>query len=383
MKRSALLALVCAAATGVGAPHASAQLPELPPLPPPPTLPPPTLPPAPLPALPPAPLPPTPLPPPPTLPPPPAILPPPPTDSLPSLPGVSGGSPSEDAGSGADDGSSSTGTAASGGTSFADPPEGAIASPKDPGLHTWPKRFRARPRPGEPRGTLLTFWLRRPATIRLLIRQESPDCRVMGVKRVQGERGVNRVRFSGRVGGEALSPGTYTIRADALRRGRATPLGDVTIVIVAPGQPLRAARPAPSTCTFDIAHVVMPAEPPPARALAARDGAATRNGDGEEVAATTVDESQGLAIARPEPLDDDGAPLVGSVPNPFRDVPLWLQPLLLGTLAVAIILLQLAALPARVVPGTGAALFISRHRPALLAAGVGLVLAVALAALTL
>jgi hypothetical protein len=47
----------------------------------------------------------------------------------------------------------------------------------------------------------------------LTVTQVAPDCRVVGTMRVRGHRGVNRIRFRGRVHGRALQPGTYVLRA--------------------------------------------------------------------------------------------------------------------------------------------------------------------------
>jgi hypothetical protein len=61
------------------------------------------------------------------------------------------------------------------------------------------------------------------------VTQVSPDCRLVGRFGVSGHRGVNRVRFSGRVGRKVLEPGTYKITART-RRGQA--VQRVTIVVV-------------------------------------------------------------------------------------------------------------------------------------------------------
>jgi hypothetical protein len=89
-----------------------------------------------------------------------------------------------------------------------------------------------------------------------------------------------------------------------------------------------------------------------------------------------------LAAGDDSPLDDE-ASLVGSIPNPFREAPSWLQPFMIGMLAVALLLIQLGALPVSMIPWPGAAVFVARRRPALIGAGAGLLGALGVAALML
>jgi hypothetical protein len=81
--------------------------------------------------------------------------------------------------------------------------------------------------------------------------------------------------------------------------------------------------------------------------------------------------------------EENGGSFVGSIPNPFRDAPPWLQPLMIGMLALALVLLPLGALPASAVPWRDAAIFIDKRRYALVGAGVGLLGALGVATLTL
>src|SRR5207244_10847931 len=62
-----------------------------------------------------------------------------------------------------------------------------------------------------------------------VVKQVSPDCRTVGTFVVRGHRGLNRVRFAGRVNGRQLTPGTYWIspRASGIRAAN-----HVTIVVV-------------------------------------------------------------------------------------------------------------------------------------------------------
>jgi hypothetical protein len=226
----------------------------------------------------------------------------------------------------------------------------------------------------------LTYWLARPALIELLIRQEAPVCRVWGTLVKRGERGLNRVLFRGRIEGKRLPPGTYRIRAEAIRGEKEKPLGAVTVVIAARSREIARARAVKSTCDSGIGEV-MDEEVAAANALL-RTG--TDSGDDDpEVAAATAKERPRVAAGDDSPVADDDAALVGSIPNPFREAPGWLQPLMLAMLVVAIILLQLGVLPARLIPSSDAALFVSRRRPAFLGAGAGLLGALGVTALTL
>src|SRR5437870_8877366 len=84
----------------------------------------------------------------------------------------------------------------------------------------WPRFSRdwiARTGPKRRRQTTLSFVLRRPALVEFVVLQIAPRCQQMGRFRVQGRAGLNRVRFSGRVGRRMLGPGTYRIRARSRR----------------------------------------------------------------------------------------------------------------------------------------------------------------------
>jgi hypothetical protein len=228
----------------------------------------------------------------------------------------------------------------------------------------------------------LTFWLARPALIELLIRQEAPICRVWGTLSKRGERGLNRVRFRGRIHGKRLPPGTYRIRAEAIRGEREKSLGAVTLVIASRSHAIGRARAQGSACDSPISGVT-DEEVAAADALL-RTGTDTGDDDeDEEVGAAIAEKRPRLAVADNPPPSDDVASVVGSIPNPFREAPAWLQPFMIGMAAVALILLQLAALPASIIPSSGAAAFVARRRPALLGTGAGLLGALGVAVLTL
>ena len=73
--------------------------------------------------------------------------------------------------------------------------------------------------PRRSRRTMLVFRLGQAAPVEFMVVQVAPDCRRIGRFRVAGHPGVNRVRFRGHIGGRALDPGTYRIKARTLPRG--------------------------------------------------------------------------------------------------------------------------------------------------------------------
>jgi hypothetical protein len=87
---------------------------------------------------------------------------------------------------------------------------------------------------------VLTFRLRRDGTVELVVR--GADCSVLGRKRVHGERGLNRVRFNGRLHRRPLAPGTYTIDLVVVRGSKRTQFGAVAVEVVPPGRRLTKAE---------------------------------------------------------------------------------------------------------------------------------------------
>lgn len=87
------------------------------------------------------------------------------------------------------------------------------------GLTLMPNSFAAAARgPAIPRrgrsGTSLAFWLSGPATARFRVTPGGERLRFQ----VRGRRGVNRVRFSGRIRGRSLAAGSYTLTGTAVNR---------------------------------------------------------------------------------------------------------------------------------------------------------------------
>ena len=101
-------------------------------------------------------------------------------------------------------------------------------------------------RTGPHRRTKLVFILRRRALVEFVVLELAPDCRRVGRFRVRGHRGVNRVRIPARVGGERLTPGTYTVVARAIPSGRTVGRARLVVVDRASRDQIRAARNANS-----------------------------------------------------------------------------------------------------------------------------------------
>ena len=72
----------------------------------------------------------------------------------------------------------------------------------------------------------------------LVVRSAAGACEVLGRRRVAGVRGLNRVRFNGRVHGRPLAPGRYMIDVVVVRGRSQKRVGRVAIEIVRPGQRL-------------------------------------------------------------------------------------------------------------------------------------------------
>jgi hypothetical protein len=85
------------------------------------------------------------------------------------------------------------------------------------------------------RATTFIFRLRKAGPVRVSVTQLAPRCGATRSFELHGHKGVNKFRFSGRLGGRLLAPGTYRIVARAVRSGRR--LFVTRVVIVTSGHP--------------------------------------------------------------------------------------------------------------------------------------------------
>jgi hypothetical protein len=202
-------------------------------------------------------------------------------------------------------------------------------------LRATPARFRV----GKGRGTTLTFWFSAPGRLQFTILSAAPECRKLGTFSRKVHRGVNRIRFLGRVRGRLLRPGTYTIVPELVRGGKRRALGHVTVMIL-PANPrlarAQAAAPVKLECRAAAAGgaKVGAAEP-------AVSNLASAPVDGSRSAAQAGPEATGGVAAASKTRTDDSSrgdplgdlPLVSAIIPDDAPVP----PLLLAVLALAAI----------------------------------------------
>jgi hypothetical protein len=194
--------------------------------------------------------------------------------------------------------------------------------------------------------TVLVFTLPKAALVEFVVVQISPRCRRVGRFHVRGRRGVNRVPFQGRVGGRALSPGTYRIQAKAGQHR----VVDARLVVVSRRDPgkIASARSA-DACT-------------PAATSVTSAGART-----------SASGPAGTAEALPKGAATDHRPSKGSLGEQFTreavDAVASIPPWVYALLGVAIALLAVAALPLRATPSAETAMFLAHRRGVIAAAG--------------
>lgn len=74
------------------------------------------------------------------------------------------------------------------------------------------------------RAARITFTLNRPGRVLFVVRGPAPSCGVAGRFTVRGDRGINHVRFTGRVGRRELPDGTYRVTARTPGRAPSRPV---------------------------------------------------------------------------------------------------------------------------------------------------------------
>jgi hypothetical protein len=212
-------------------------------------------------------------------------------------------------------------------------------------------------RPARPRAIVIRFRAHRAGRIGLRVVQIWPTCRPAGLISMRVHRGVNRLRFNGKLGRGWLLDGTYVL---------ATPLRPIRFAVVA-GRPTRKReRLQPSTCREGAESALLGA-PVAIGAAAAGVLSAERN----EV--DTNDASQPGGVLRP-PLS--AAPRVlGETMDKVGTAVTSVPPAFYGLLLGAILVLALATLPATVVPSTSLAAALTRHRAGLVLAGTATLIA--------
>jgi hypothetical protein len=180
------------------------------------------------------------------------------------------------------------------------------------------------------------------------VRQLSPECRSAGLLRVHGRAGVNRIRFSGRVGGRMLAPGTYELRA------RFRPSVHVRVAILPRHAPAKtvatrlrtstcAAAPAgtaSSTGTAVVATATTGGPPPSPSSGDAGTGAEDR---ASGVAGAEADADR--EASPPAGPDHPGRGFLPALPTPDGALGTLLLALLITGIGASMLLLGAAALP--------------------------------------
>lgn len=206
-----------------------------------------------------------------------------------------------------------------------------------------------------PRGrrvTTLSFVLPRTAVVEFVVFRVAPDCTRVGSLRVAGHAGVNRVRFRGRVRGKPLTPGTYLIRARAAGGRTIAKTRLVVFERLPRPEEVHAAR-GSNVCGGG------------ARADSAAAGHGLPGGNGAKVSAAGVLRVEGgTAKAERRGKPPLAVGVLGERFTRVTDAVKAIHPVLYVLLGVAIALLALAAIPARLVPNARAAALLAYRRGA-------------------
>ena len=198
------------------------------------------------------------------------------------------------------------------------------------------------------------------------VNQVSPGCVGIGHFTFAGRRGLNRVRFAGRLHGRRLEPGTYRISA---RTANGRIVRRIRLVIVDGAAPSRAELQALRTA--NTCRDMTQAE------TSSATGSFPSSSAGEPPASRRVaqgpEASPGLAPLRGADLPSRGV-LASAVEQTARAI----QPVLVALLALAILLLAVASLPNVAVPDRRVNDMLARHRGEIAGLGAAALVAVAL-----
>lgn len=205
--------------------------------------------------------------------------------------------------------------------------------------------------------------------------QVSPSCAGIGHFSVVGHAGLNRVRFTGKVHGRRLAPGTYQI---SIRTASGRVVRRVTLVVVGSSAPsgdelqaLRSANACPDVTTT--AQIAFAAAPFVSGGVA---GGVAGVESTAPLAAAKVPQNPAAAALLPTkgPNLHSGV-LASSVEKTARAI----EPFLVALLALSILLLGTASMPREALPGPRLHDALARHRLELAALGAAALVAVALA----
>ena len=198
---------------------------------------------------------------------------------------------------------------------------------------------------------MFVFHLGEPGRVRVTFREVR--CGGTASLTLRGNRGLNRVRFTGRIGRHRLAPGTYRIRVRS--HGR-TLLRKMLVV----GDGL-------ASCTVE--RELDAVSFPGATLFTGTPSSPGAHSDADAARAA----APGALTVRPHHEGVLGATAARVLPHSRAA-----RVALLAVLALAVLLLGLGALPDRMVPHTAAAAFLARERAIFAAGGLSILAGAAL-----
>jgi hypothetical protein len=198
---------------------------------------------------------------------------------------------------------------------------------------------------------VFVFHLGEPGRVRVTFREVR--CGGTASLTLRGHRGLNRVRFTGRIGRHRLAPGTYRIRV----RSHGRTLLRKTLVV---GDGL-------ASCTVE--RELDAVSFPGATLFTGTPSSPGAHSDADAARAA----APGALTVRPHHEGVLGATAARVLPHSRAA-----RVTLLAELALALLLLGLGALPDRMVPHTAAAAFLARERAIFAAGGLSILAGAAL-----
>jgi hypothetical protein len=199
---------------------------------------------------------------------------------------------------------------------------------------------------------VFVFHLAKPGRVRVTFREVR--CGGTASLTLRGHRGLNRVRFTGRIGRHRLAPGTYRIRV----RSHGRTLLRKTLVV---GDGL-------ASCTVE--RELDAVSFPGATLFSGTPSSPGAHSDADSARAA----ASAALTARPHHEGVLGATAARVLPHSRAA-----RVALLGVLALAVLLLGLGALPERMVPQPAAAVFLARERFLFAAGGLAVLTGAAVA----
>jgi hypothetical protein len=208
----------------------------------------------------------------------------------------------------------------------------------------------------------IVFRTKRAGVVVFSVQRVSPTCQFVGFFRVRAHRGVNRVRFRGRINGTLLAPGTYRLEARAAHRR----IARITVVILerAPNGSLRSLLKANACGATSTAGTL--ARPDFGTTAVSRT---TTPRAGVEAATRAAGRRSGLGL--------DGLLLAGNVGEDVA--PSGLSVFIVFALTLSALLFAGAAIPDRLVLNSRTAAGLAAHRDVLVFSGTAVLTAAVLA----